>query len=189
MNICIKCGCKDKGKNCPDCGEILREIYSQATIREKENIPGIGPCEIAYSLEAIQDMKMLNAFMKTMSSEPTEEEITLWNQLNENHYFGKILTPEPTEEEIKDWKHYDKLFAGLDRAAVKEKYKVILLREDEPYSWIMVDHADYRDAQRYNGGDPLEWMINTFQFEILWANLKESCDELDRRNGHWKRPG
>lgn len=117
LYMCVECGTKSDGKStrlCPECKKRLVEVavYAESTVKENTVLPGIGRTTLHYSVEAIQDLRVAQA---------------------------AIRTPEPTECEIKDWQHYDKFFAGLDHEAVKKRYNVHVIREEEPYEYMGED--------------------------------------------------
>lgn len=152
--MCVECGTKSDGKStrlCPECKKRLVEVavYAESTVKENTVLPGIGRTTLHYSVEAIQDLRVAQAaIQRYRASEPTEEEIRLWETLSERHAFGYVRTPEPTECEIKDWQHYDKFFAGLDHEAVKKRYNVHVIREEEPYEYMGEDSWDIGSRYR-----------------------------------------
>lgn len=162
LHMCTGCGCQvlekpSETKVCPECkAEKLLEVtvYGESTIKKDTVVPGYGRAKFIMSIEAAQDMKVIELEMEAYkASEPSEEEIAFWKQLEDRHYFGKIRTKAPTEEEMAEWREWDKFFAKLDLDAVKKHYKVKILREEE-YSGIAIDTADCEQAKMFNGGEP-----------------------------------
>jgi hypothetical protein len=144
--MCDACGYVSDGKNtrlCPECKKKLVELSAEcvSTVRERTVIPGVGECNLLFSIEAIQDMKVAQVALQAYrASEPSAEEIELWEKLSDRHAFGRIRTVDPTEDEVKDWQKYDKFFAELDHAEVLKRYNVHMIREEEPY-----EDYDYND--------------------------------------------
>lgn len=158
LYICTRCGHQETNKpalpakTCESCkiegftGLIIEvSVAAPTSIQEKTNIPGIGKANVLCSLEAIQDMKFQQAALKSYrATEPTQEEIELWNRVWDRTAKGNIRTPEPNESELKDWEYYHKLFSQLTPAKfqeIKDKYKVHFFRDD----W----YNDYDDEDEW----------------------------------------
>lgn len=161
LYICTRCGKQEMNapgqpaKACEICKKegyhfnngLIIEVSVAATtnIQEKTHIPGIGQANVLYSTEAVQDLKFQQAAIKQFrASEPSEEEIELWNKINDRGAFGNIRTPEHTEDEIKDWQYYHKLFSQLTPRKfqeIKEKYQMHFFRDD----W----YNDYDDEDEW----------------------------------------
>lgn len=181
LYMCIECGRRGDGKEtrrCPDCSKKMVEVTGRcdSLFVERSLIPGFGMADLRYTIEAIQDMKVAQVELQAYrASEPSEEEIELWNKISDRGLFGRIRTPEITEQEIKDWQHYDELFAKLNIAEAKKRYNVLVLREpeDEPYADICIDSCDCYAAENSNNGEPFEWMKKAYNFDSFWEYWKE----------------
>jgi hypothetical protein len=124
-------------------------VTCTSAVQEKVMIPGIGVSNVLYSIEAAQDLIVAQgAIGRYRASEPTEDEIRLWETLSERHAFGYIRTPDPTEKEVQDWRRFDELFAKLDHEAVKKRYNVHIIREEAPYEWMGEDSWDIGSRYR-----------------------------------------
>jgi hypothetical protein len=154
LYICERCVFQtqeEPGKPRKPCQECVKEngpygpigimcevaVASTNCFQETTVVPGIGKAKVLFSVEAIQDMQATAANIQHVhSSDPTEEEIELWNKISDRHAFGFIRTKDPSTTELEDWTHYHKLFSSFDLARfeqIKEQYKVQILREDVPY--------------------------------------------------------
>jgi DNA-directed RNA polymerase subunit RPC12/RpoP len=199
LYMCAGCGYQlvdddtKKLRQCPECirGRKLMPVSGQciSTIRKETVIPGFGQANFVMSVEAAQDMRVIELELeKYKSSEPSEEEIAFWKHLEDRHFFGKIRTPDPTEEEMAEWRKWDQFFSKLDLDAVKRHYKVHVLYDQEPYSDLGVDHTDCEHAKMFNKGEPFDWMKKAWNFETFW-DLWTEWDKNGREEGHRLRSG
>lgn len=152
-NLNKKCEkCLDELKNTAgiEPGTLLEvSVAATSAVKEKTNVPGFGPANLLYSLEAMQDlMVQQEALKKYRASEPSHEEIEMWNKIAERGVIGSVRTPEPTIDEINDWKYYHTLFSHLtlDKLTeIKEKYQVKFFRDD----WYNEEYGDECEDDPY----------------------------------------
>lgn len=116
--------------------EVEVKAYD-APVKKQVHIEGLGMVTMRTSIEAEQDFHVYNRMLYSRR------------------------TPEITEEEIRDWKEMWEIVKDCDFEAIKKKYQIQFVREDDPW---YDGEPSYDDTKLLEGwlGDPIHeenWQI------------------------------